>query len=114
SGLVFAARPVSGRSPRQTWTSSCQVTPGRTMAGEAAKTENEAPSGKPGGLKALLGKLPVLVGGVMVVEAVILFAGFKMFGGGPGTAEGADTVHGDPAMVDGHETFDAPLEMVEV
>ena len=84
------------------------------MAGEAAKTESETPSGKSGGIKALLGKLPVLVGGVMVVEAVILIAGCKMFGGGPGTAEGVEPGHGDQALVDGHETFDAPPEMVEV
>ena len=48
---------------------------------------------KAGGIKGLLGKLPVLIGGVMVVEAVALFAGFKMLGGGAEHAAASDEVH---------------------
>ena len=44
-----------------------------------------------GGAAALLGKTPVLLGGVMLVEAIVLFAGFKFLGSGPKPA-GADVV----------------------
>jgi flagellar basal body-associated protein FliL len=37
-------------------------------------------------------KLPVLLGGVMLIEAVVLFAGFKFLGSGAKTANGADLV----------------------
>ncbi len=37
---------------------------------------------KGGGIGGMLTKLPVLLGGVMVIEAVVLFAGFKFLGGG--------------------------------
>ena len=43
-----------------------------------------------------LGKTPVLLGTVMLLEAAVLFAGFKLLGGGgPTTAAGADLVTGD-------------------
>jgi flagellar basal body-associated protein FliL len=38
----------------------------------------------------MLTKLPVLVGGVMLIEAVVLFAGFKFIGGAPRAAAGAE------------------------
>jgi flagellar basal body-associated protein FliL len=44
-----------------------------------------------GGIGALLGKTPVMLGGVMILEAVVLFAGFKFIGGGaPKSATGAE------------------------
>lgn len=48
----------------------------------------------------LLAKTPVLLGIVMVIEAVVLFAGFKFLGGGPKSAAAVDlvqedTTHGD-------------------
>ena len=46
-----------------------------------AKDGAEAKKG--GGVMGMLTKLPVLVGGVMTVEAVVLFAVLKGFGGGP-------------------------------
>jgi len=52
----------------------------------------------------LLGKTPVLLGTVMLLEAAVLFAGFKMLGGGgPSTAAGAElsTSEGDDHG-DGH------------
>jgi flagellar basal body-associated protein FliL len=51
--------------------------------------------GKGGGAAGLLTKLPVLLGGVMLIEAVVLFAGFKFLAGGtPKAAVGADLVEG--------------------
>jgi flagellar basal body-associated protein FliL len=46
----------------------------------------------------LLTKLPVLLGGVMVLEAVVLFGAFKLLGGSPTPASGADLAvdDGDP------------------
>ena len=53
------------------------------------KPEAAAPAtekkGKGGGL---LTKTPVLLGGVMVIEAVVLFAGFKFLGSSPRSAPG--------------------------
>lgn len=50
----------------------------------------------------MLSKTPVMLGGVMILEAVVLFAGFKFLGGGaPQTAAGAEIsaeeAHGDEA-----------------
>lgn len=53
---------------------------------EEAKEQKNA---KVGGIKRLLTKLPVLISGVMVVEAVLLLGAFQMLSGGPGSAEGA-------------------------
>ncbi len=69
---------------------------------------------KKGGIGALLTKLPVLLGGVMVIEAVVLFAGFKMLGGSAKSADAAQVSleskeegaaadgHGDAAADAGH------------
>jgi flagellar basal body-associated protein FliL len=54
----------------------------------AAPKEAAEKSAKSGGLMA---KTPVVLGIVMVVEAVLLLAGVKMLGGGPKTVAGADT-----------------------
>jgi flagellar basal body-associated protein FliL len=44
-----------------------------------------------GGIGGMVTKLPVLLGGVMLIEAVVLFAGFKFIGGGsPRAAAGAE------------------------
>ena len=74
-----------------------------------------------GGAGGLLGKTPVLLGGVMVLEAVVLFAGFKFLGGGAKPA-GADIVvtDDDPAHAHGkdgkegaggkkHKTVEVPV-----
>lgn len=63
-----------------------------------------APRKAPGKL-GLLKKTPVLLGAVMVLEAVVLFAGFKMLGGGaPANAAGAElaTTEGEEGAHDGH------------
>jgi flagellar basal body-associated protein FliL len=57
---------------------------------EAEKAGDDGKEKKKGGF---LTKTPVLVGGAMVLEAAVLFAGFKMLGGGaPKHAEGAELV----------------------
>jgi flagellar basal body-associated protein FliL len=57
--------------------------------GEAAPKEGAAPAAaaKGGGF---LTKTPVLLGGVMLIEAVVLFAGFKFITGGAKNANAAD------------------------
>ena len=64
------------------------------------KAEAPADAAPAGGEKAaekaskggLLTKTPVLLAGVMVIEAVVLFAGFKILGGHPQQASGAELV----------------------
>lgn len=54
-------------------------------APEAAGGHADAKKAKGG----LLTKLPVLLGGVMLIEGAVLFAGFKMFGAKPASADAA-------------------------
>jgi flagellar basal body-associated protein FliL len=68
--------------------------PDAAAAKDGAKKEGAAAEHKGGGL---LTKLPVLLGGVMLIEAVVLFAGFKFIGGSPRAAQGAEIVGADPA-----------------
>src|SRR5688572_26957169 len=65
---------------------------------DAAPAEGDAHGAKKGGVGALLTKLPVLLGVVMVIEAAVLFGAFKMLGASPKPAEGAE-LH---AKADGH------------
>lgn len=71
------------------------------------KAAEAAPADKKEGGKAagggLLAKTPVLMGIIMLVEAVVLFAGLKFLGGGPKSADAAEAAdgHGD-AHADGH------------
>lgn len=71
---------------------------------EAPAAPAEKPAEKPaaghkgGGIGGLLSKTPVLLGGVMLVEALVLIVGFKVVSGGaPKTAAGADLVEISPA-----------------
>ncbi len=78
----------------------------------AAAEEKKPAAGKAEGAKAgggLLAKTPVVVAGVMVVEAVILFAGLKFLGGGPrkATAE-VSLVDGATAAGTGHDATTRP------
>jgi hypothetical protein len=43
-----------------------------------------------GGIAGLFGKTPVMLGGVMLLEAAVLFAGFKFLGAGPRPGQGAE------------------------
>ena len=54
----------------------------------AAAPAGDKPAEKPKG--GLLTKMPVVLGGVMLLEAVVLFAGFKILGSKPAPAAGAE------------------------
>ena len=60
-----------------------EAAPAAPAAGGAEEAKKPAKGG-------FFTKMPVLVGGVMVVEAALLFAGFKIFGGAPKAAAGAE------------------------
>jgi flagellar basal body-associated protein FliL len=60
-------------------------------AGDEKKGDAKAAGG------GLLAKTPVMIGGVMVLEAVILFAGFKFLMGGPKQAAAVEVVTGEAA-----------------
>lgn len=72
---------------------------------EAAPAPAAAPAEKKESAKGgLLSKTPVLMGGVMIIEAVVLFAGIKFLGGGGShpaqgaeltTTEGGESAHGE-------------------
>lgn len=65
--------------------------PDPAPTGGAPAAAAGAASGKAAGKLGLLKKTPALLAAVMVLEAVVLFAGFKMLGGGaPATAAGAE------------------------
>jgi len=62
-------------------------------AGGDKKDAKKDGHGCGGGIAGLLTKLPVMMGGVMIIEAVVLFAGFKFLGSGAKSAEGANVAH---------------------
>jgi len=64
-------------------------------AGGDKKDPKKDGHGGGGGIAGLLTKLPVMMGGVMIIEAVVLFAGFKFLGSGAKSAEGANVAHLD-------------------
>jgi flagellar basal body-associated protein FliL len=70
-----------GRRPVATTGISMSDKPKKEPEPAAAGGEKKAAGG------GMLGKLPVLLGGVMIIEAVVLFAGFKFLGGGPKPAQ---------------------------
>ena len=77
-------------------------------AGGAPADKKDAKSGAAHGGSAggILTKTPVLLGGVMLLEAAVLFAGFKFLGGGPAPVAGAElthdgAMHGDDSHGDG-------------
>ncbi len=62
-------------------------------AAAPAAGHGEKPAAEKSG--GMMTRLPVLLGGVMIIEAVVLFAGFKFLGGGsPHQAAGAELVEG--------------------
>jgi len=88
---------------------------------KAEKSDHAEPEAgeakKKGGIKALLTKLPVLIGGVMVLEAVVLLVGVKLLAGGPAEVaavevhstdeaghgeEGAEEAYGEAPAEKGH------------
>jgi flagellar basal body-associated protein FliL len=91
---------------------------------EAAKAEAAAPAAEgaeasakkePAGIAALLSKTPVLLGGVMLLEAIVLFAGVKFLGAGAKSANAdlttalkADSADGGAAAA-GDQDVEIPL-----
>jgi hypothetical protein len=77
----------------------------------AAASSEKTDQAKGGGL---MSKTPVLLGGVMIIEAVVLFAGIKFIGGGSHpvqgaeltTTEGGDGAHGEGGVGVGHGAVD--------
>jgi flagellar basal body-associated protein FliL len=65
-------------------------------------------AGSAGGIAGVAKSTPVLLGAVMLVEAGILFAGFKFLGGGPSPVEGAELVADPHAAHGGSESPDRP------
>ena len=68
-------------------------------AADAHGADRKKEGGKLGGL---LAKTPVLMGAVMLVEAVVLIGGFKFLAGGPKSADGAEAGATDHAA-GGHD-----------
>ena len=61
------------------------------MAEKPDKKQSEAPAPAPDKApRGAITKTPVLLGAVMLMEAVVLFAGFKLLGGGAQHASGAE------------------------
>jgi flagellar basal body-associated protein FliL len=88
----------------------------------AAPAADKAPAKGGGGIMALLTKTPVILGGVMLIEAVVLFAGFKFLAGSaPKTAAGADLVQaaktdakdGDKSAAASDATVPAEINLVD-
>lgn len=71
---------------------------------EAPRSDHDSKDKKKGG--GLFAKVPVMLGGVMIIEAAVLFAGFKFLGSGsPAPAAGADLAEHDATAGDsGHES----------
>jgi flagellar basal body-associated protein FliL len=77
---------------------------------KAEEKKSSAPASKGGaaGGGGLLAKTPVLIGGVMLIEAVVLFAGFKfILGGAPKAAAGAELAITDPSAASDDKKTDA-------
>lgn len=77
-------------------------------AAAAEKSAEKKDHGK-AGAGGMLTKTPVLIGGAMILEAVILFAGIKFLGGSaPHAVQGADFAtseeHASDSADDGHST----------
>lgn len=69
---------------------------------EPAKDEHGAEKKKGGGIGAMLTKLPVMMGGAMVVEALVLFIGFKIISGGPKPSQAAVSLEDPAAKTEAH------------
>jgi flagellar basal body-associated protein FliL len=82
---------------------------------EAAKDGEHADKPKPKKGN-FLTKPPVLLGGVMVIEAAVLFAGFKMFGPKPAPAVGAELTapDGSGEGKDGEKGGEKKAKTVEI
>jgi flagellar basal body-associated protein FliL len=74
--------------------------PEAAPAAPAGDKKDAKPAG--GGIGALLGKTPVLLGAAMLIEAVVLIGGFKFIGGGaPKAAAAAELETGEKGAAGG-------------
>jgi flagellar basal body-associated protein FliL len=85
---------------------------GAAAPAAAPAAEGEAKSG--GGIGALLAKTPVILGAVMLIEAIVLFAGFKFIAGGPKNANADLTTElkkdsADATTADSEQTVEIQL-----
>jgi hypothetical protein len=78
---------------------------GHADKANAEKKDSAKPAG--GGM---LAKTPVLIGAVMIIEAVVLFAGMKFLGGGPKPASAAELATEEPAAEGATESKGASSE----
>jgi flagellar basal body-associated protein FliL len=88
--------------------------PAADKGGHGKEEAGAKPKGKGGGL---MSKTPILLGGVMLIEAVVLIGGFKFIAGGPKTAAAvelaADTASSEKGDGKGGAPVDnkAPVEL---
>jgi flagellar basal body-associated protein FliL len=83
-------------------------------AADKGHGKDAAAEGK-GGKGGLMAKTPVILGAVMLIEAVVLFAGFKFIGGAPKSAAAVEIApEGAPASVDGKPPVTDPKSIVEL
>jgi flagellar basal body-associated protein FliL len=86
-------------------------------AAPAAAPEAAAPAAPaPGGMAGLMAKTPIILGVVMLIEAVVLFAGFKFLGGGAKNANADLTTElkKDTASTDGTAASDQTVEIQQL
>ena len=79
----------------------------------AHPTEEKKSSSSSAGSGGLLKSTPMLLGVVMLVEAAVLFAGFKMFSGSPHSANAADVAgdeEGSGHGEGGHDAHGGPVK----
>src|SRR5438132_255917 len=95
------ARAVARRNPFQV-TMSDKPKKEEAAPDKAKSEKGKEEAGEKPAKAGLLSRTPVLLGIAMVVEAVVLFAGFKFLGGSPKSA-GAEVAADAKAEGDGHE-----------
>jgi flagellar basal body-associated protein FliL len=107
--VVLGARPgprpapAHGERMADKPAAATEKKPAQAEEKKAGAGKGEA-KGKGGG--GVLTKTPVVIGAVMLVEAVVLFAGFKFLGGGPRNAGAEVTLDKDAAVAAGGEKGD--------
>jgi flagellar basal body-associated protein FliL len=72
-----------------------QKEPEEKGGGAERGSEEKKPSSGGGGGAAILKSTPTLLGVVMLIEALVLFAGFKLFNSAPASAHAADVGDGE-------------------
>lgn len=100
-------RAVGGGSLAHTGIAMAEKAEKKPEAAPAAAKKDDHAKDAAGGAAAakgggLLAKTPVMLGGVMLIEAAVLFAGFKFIGGGsPRAAAGAELIAAEKGLAGG-------------